>query len=105
MNTPVFALADAIAELRRQLEHARSARVEGDMSLPIESVVVELEVAAVVDGKGEISFSVPILGVGVAGGGGASSETTHRVTVRFGTPQDATGRPLRVAQDGAQALL
>lgn len=61
-------LADAIELLRDELLKARAAGGEADIQLPMDSMTVQLRVAATRSRDGKAGFSVPIVNVALGGG-------------------------------------
>lgn len=89
-------LADAIEDLREQLELARS-RVKADgITFPIRSVTVELQMVAAKEGEGKAGFKVPVIDLELGAAGRVSREATHRVVIEFATPVTASGEAIRV---------
>lgn len=95
-----FGLAEAIGILRDELLAAREAGAESAVQLPIESMTVELTVTASRSVDGKAGFKVPFVEVG--GGGTRGHGNEQRVTVTFGSPVDAQGRPVKVARGGSE---
>jgi len=91
-------LAEAIAVLRDELLKARAAGGGSDIQLPVESMTVELRVAATRSKDGRAGFKVPVIEVELGGGMSAGSETGQTVTVVFGAPVDRTGAVVKVAE-------
>jgi hypothetical protein len=91
-------LAEAIAVLRQELLTARAAGAGSGIQLPVESMTVQLQVAATRTVDGKAGFAVPIVNVEVGGSAGWQRETMQTVTVVFGGPIDQEGNPLPVAQ-------
>ena len=94
-------LAEAIGVLREELLRARAEGAGTDIQFPIESVTVELTVTATRSLAGKAGFMVPVIELGVGAGGSRERGTEQHVTVVFGTPIDAQGRPVKVAQNDA----
>ncbi len=90
-------LAEAIALLRDDLLKARAAAAGQDIQLPVQSMTVELKVAATRKADGKAGFSVPIVNVELGGSAGWQRETMQTVTVVFETPVDRNGNPVKVA--------
>jgi hypothetical protein len=93
-------LADAIGLLRDELLMARAAAGGHGIQLPVESLTVELKVAAMRQADGRAGFSVPIVNVELGGSAGWQRETMQTVTVEFGAPVDRAGNPVKVASTG-----
>jgi hypothetical protein len=89
-------LADAIEELRNQLELARIRAVNADIQFPITSATVELQFVAVKEGKGKAGFKVPVINLELGASGSTSHEVTHRISIEFGSPVTSDGKPVRV---------
>jgi hypothetical protein len=90
-------LADAIAILRDELLTARAAGASSDIQLPVDSMTVELTVTATRSLDGKAGFTVPLVGLGLGGGGGREHASGHKVTVVFAGPVDREGNPVKVA--------
>ncbi|GAA2152580.1 hypothetical protein FHX52_0787 [Humibacillus xanthopallidus] len=90
-------LATAIESLRDSLLRARAAGANKAIQLPIESMTVELEVAATVDKEGKAGFKVPIVEIELGGGVGLQNATKQTVTIVFREPVDRSGNPVPVA--------
>jgi hypothetical protein len=95
-------LADAIGLLRDELLRARAAGADSDIQLPVESMTVQLQVAATRTRDGRAGFSVPVVNLELGGSAGWQRETMQVVTVVFGGPVDREGRPLKVAQESSE---
>lgn len=95
-------LAEAIALLRRELLAARASASDSEIQLPVESMTVQLQVAATRTRDGRAGFSVPIVNVELGGSAGWQRETMQVVTVVFGGPVDREGRPVKVAQKSSE---
>jgi hypothetical protein len=91
-------LADAIGLLRRELLKARHAGAGHDVQFPIDSMTVELKLAATRSTDGKAGFSVPIVNLEVGGSTGWQRESMQTVTVVFGPPVDLNGNPVKVAK-------
>jgi hypothetical protein len=90
-------LADAIGLLRGELVKARRAGADQDVHFPVDSLTVELKVAATRSADGKAGFCVPIVNVEFGGSAGWQRETMQTVTVVFGPPVDRDGNPVKVA--------
>ncbi len=90
-------LANAIGLLREELEKARREGVGQDVQFPVDSLTVELKVAATRSADGKAGFSVPIVNVELGGSTGWQREMMQTVTVVFGPPVDRYGNPVKVA--------
>ncbi|WP_060902585.1 trypco2 family protein [Streptomyces europaeiscabiei] len=95
-----FGLAEAIGILRDELLAAREAGAGSAVQLPIDSMTVELTVTASRSVDGKAGFKVPFVEAG--GGGTLGHGNEQRVTVTFGSPVDAQGRPVKVARGGGE---
>lgn len=95
---PGIGLAEAIRLLRDDLVEARQAGARQPVQLPVESLTVELKVAATRTTDGKASFSVPFVNVELGGSTGWVRETMQTVTVVFGPPVDRDGHPVKVAR-------
>lgn len=97
-------LADAIEDLREQLELARSRVKPDGITFPIRSVTVELQMVAAKEGEGKAGFKVPVIDLELAAGGRISREVTHRVVIEFATPVSPGGEAIRVDRISSVAL-
>lgn len=91
-------LAEAIGILRDELLKARAEGAASEVQLPIESMTVELIVAASQSVDGKAGFKVPFIDVELGGGGARGRNAEQRVTVVFSGPVDKRGQPVKVAQ-------
>lgn len=90
-------LADAIEMLRAELLEARARGAESNIQLPVQSMTVELKMAATRTADGKAGFAVPIINVELGGTMGWQRDTMQTVTVTFGAPVDDSGNPVPVA--------
>jgi hypothetical protein len=95
-------LADAIKTLRAELVDAQRDGADSDIQFPLETMTVELRVAAVRSADGKAGFKVPLVNAELGGSAGWQRETMQTVTVVFGPPVDRAGNPVRVASQGNQ---
>jgi Trypsin-co-occurring domain 2 len=91
-------LSEAIELLRDELLKARAAGAESAIQLPVESMTVQLQVAATRTREGKAGFSVPVVNVELGGSSGWHREEMQTVTVVFGGPVDHDGNPVKIAQ-------
>ena len=91
-------LAEAIGALRDELLAARATGGDSDIQLPVESMTVELQVAATRTRDGKAGFAVPIVNVELGGSAGWQRETMQTVTVVFGV----AGRSRRQSGEGGR---
>jgi hypothetical protein len=89
-------LADAIGLLRGELLKASEAGAGAPLHFPVESMTVELRVAATRSVDGKAGFRVPV--IGVSGAAGWGREAVQTVTVVFGSPVDREGHPVKVSR-------
>ena len=101
-SVEALGLAEAIASLRDDLLQARAAGASSEIQLPVESMTVELTVAATRSVDGKAGFKVPIVEVELGGGGSRERGTGQKVTVVFGGPVDRDGRPVKVARASSE---
>ncbi|WP_406375716.1 hypothetical protein OG788_39230 [Streptomyces sp. NBC_00647] len=99
---PGIGLAEAIGLLRQELLRARAAGAGTDVHLPVESMTVELVVTASRSVDGKAGFKVPFTGAELGAGRVRGQATEQRVTVVFGEPVDAQGRPVKVARHSGE---
>jgi Trypsin-co-occurring domain 2 len=90
-------LADAIELVRSELLKAREKGAGKTVQFPVDSVTVELKVAATRSADGKAGFCVPIVNVEFGGSAGWQRETMQTVTVVFGPPVDRDGNSIKVA--------
>ena len=95
--TEGIGLAEAIETLRDALLQARASGGQKAIQLPIESMTIQLEVAATVDKEGKAGFSVPVVNLEFGGSAGVQNQSTQTVTIVFKEPVDRTGNPVPVA--------
>ncbi len=89
-----------MASLRSELAKAASELTSGDIRFPVEGVEIEFRVAvkkeAKTDGK------VKILVVELGGSGSVSKEETHIMKIVLGTPETASGQPLKISRSAQE---
>jgi hypothetical protein len=73
-----------------------------DIQLPVESMTVQLQVAATRTRDGKAGFSVPIVNLELGGSAARQQETMQTVTIVFGGPVDREGNPVKVAQPSSE---
>lgn len=95
--TEGIGLAEAIETLRDALLQARASGGHKAIQLPIESMTIQLEVAATVDKEGKAGFSVPVVNLEFGGSAGVQNQSTQTVTIVFKEPVDRAGNPVPVA--------
>ena len=95
-------LAEAIALLRGELLAARESAAESDIQLPVESMTVQLQVAATRTRDGKAGFSVPLVNVELGGSMGWQQETMQKVIVVFSGPVDRKGNPVKVVEKSSE---
>jgi Trypsin-co-occurring domain 2 len=95
---PGLGLSEAIGLLRDELLRARAAGAGSDIQLPVESMTVQLQVAATRTRDGRAGFSVPVVNVELGGSAGWQREAMQTITVVFSGPVDRAGNPVKVAQ-------
>jgi hypothetical protein len=91
---PGLTLSEAIGLLRDELLRALAVGADSDIQLPVESMTVELNVAATRLADGKSVFTVVDV---QPSGGSLERPVEHRVTVVFRAPVDIGGRPVKVA--------
>jgi hypothetical protein len=101
-TVPNLGLSEAIELLRDELLRARAAAAGSEIQLPVESMTVQLQVAATRTRDGKAGFSVPIVNVELGGSAGWQRETMQTVTIVFGGPVDRKGNPVKVAQSSTE---
>jgi hypothetical protein len=101
-SAPGLGLSEAIGVLRDELLKARAAGAGSDIQLPVESMTVQLQVAATRTRDGKAGFSVPIVNVELGASAGWQRETMQTVTVVFAEPVDRAGNPVKVAQPNTE---
>ena len=88
-------LSEAIELLRDELLKASAAGAASEIQFPVESMTVELSVAATRSADGRTKFTVPVAGSQL-GGGSLERGLGQKVTVVFGAPVDRGGNPVKV---------
>jgi len=101
-TAPDLGLSEAIGLLRDELLRARATGAGSEIQLPVESMTVQLKVAATRTRDGKAGLSVPIVSVELGGSAGWQRETMQTVTVVFGGPVDREGNPVKVAQSSSE---
>ena len=96
MADQTIGLAEAISLLRDDLLAAREAGAGSEIQLPVESLTVELKVGATRSAEGKAGFRVPIVNAELGSTGGWKGETMQTVTVKFSSPVDRDGNPVKV---------
>jgi len=91
--TPGLELSEAIGVLRDELLKARDAGAASAIQLPVESMTVQLQVAATRSRDGKAGFAVPIVN-----SVGWQQEVMQTVTVVFSEPIDHDGNPVKIAR-------
>lgn len=99
---PGLELSEAIGVLRGELLKARAAGAASEIQLPVESMTVQLQVAATRSRDGKAGFAVPIVNVELGGSAGWQREVMQTVTVVFSEPVDREGNSVRVAQRSSE---
>lgn len=92
-------LAEAIEMLRGEVLKANLEASKSTVTLPVESMTIELKAVATRSADGKAGFSVPIVNVELGGSVGWEREATQTVTITFGAPVDKAGRPVSVAEE------
>lgn len=82
-----FPISEAITVLRRELLKARDLGLHEEVRFPVQSMTIELQVAAVIGADGHFGFSVPLVGLAVGGSGSTARTTTHTVRIVLGPPR------------------
>jgi hypothetical protein len=99
-DVPVYGigLAEAIAMLRADVVRARVAAADSTVQFPVESIMMELKVAATRSTEGKAGFCIPFINVELGGSKEWQRETMQTVTVTFGSPVDDEGNPVKVSE-------
>ncbi|MEV6806248.1 trypco2 family protein [Streptomyces sp. NPDC051132] len=92
-------LVAALDTLRRELAEAQHEAKSAEVTFPVESVTVELQVGLARGKDGKLGFKVPFLGTEVGGSGSIARETVQTVTLVLGTPQGRDGKSVKVADE------
>lgn len=95
-------LAEAIGALRDALLTARAIGADSDIQLPVESMTVELRVAATRTHGGKAGFTVPLVNFELGGSASWQGEAMQTVTVVFGGPVDREDNPVKVARASSE---
>ncbi|MET9791438.1 trypco2 family protein [Streptomyces canus] len=94
-------LADLLASLRSEINHARLDAADEDVRFRINSIDLELQVSVErsVEGKAGVRFWVASLG----GGNSAKSAETHLIKLSL-TAETGTGAPVLTGDDVSDLL-
>lgn len=84
--TSALGLSEAIQMVRTELMDARRTSADSELRFPIQSVTVELQVAAMRDAEGRTGFRIPVVDLEIGGTVSWQRTTTHTVRVVFGPP-------------------
>jgi hypothetical protein len=95
-------LDDALEALREQLATAHARAAGTDLQFPVESVTVELKIAATRSAEGKAGFRVAMVGAELGGSGSRAFESVQTLTLVLGTPVNREGVPQRVAEASDQ---
>ncbi|GAA3543911.1 hypothetical protein DMH25_03185 [Streptomyces sp. WAC 01325] len=101
-EVPGIGLTEAIQTLRAELLAAQSDPGHQDVQFPIQSITIELQVAATRSADGKAGFKVPFINAELGAGAGWQKETLQAITVVFDAPVDRTGNPIKVVSAGDQ---
>lgn len=91
-------LAAAIETLRDEILTAHTSAAGSSVQFPVTSIKLDLQVVATRSADGKAGFCVPFVNVQLGGSAGWQRETTQTVSVTLGSPIDAAGNPVRVAE-------
>lgn len=91
-----------LEELRAQFAAAAVAAAGASVQFPVQAVTVELKVGLTKTREGKAGFKVPFVGAELGGSGGSHHEELQTITVVLGSPVDASGAPIKVAQASEQ---
>ncbi len=90
-------LADAIEILRAELLRTHAAPGASKLRFPVESLTIELKVAATRSAEGKAGIRVPFVNAELGGSTEWERDTMQTVTVTFGPPVDEAGSPVKVS--------
>ncbi|MBF0187019.1 MAG: hypothetical protein HQL50_03745 [Magnetococcales bacterium] len=110
-------LAEAIKELRAELNQARTEGQDEAIRFTVEEVEITLQVVAAKEGNTKAGFKVPVIDLDVGAGGKLSNTKTHTLRLKMsvsdrnasqaapvdGDQEQTDGKaPLEIADDGRQ---
>jgi hypothetical protein len=96
-------LADAIDALQNELALAHARSASHDVQFPIGTVTVALAFTVTKSADGKAGISVPVFGeLGIEGS--YDRARTQTITLVLGSPVDASGQAIKVAQTTHQRL-
>lgn len=99
---PGLGLTEAVQALRAELLAAQHDPAHQDIQFPIQSITIELKVAATRSADGKAGFKVPFVNAELGGGAGWQKERLQAITVIFDAPVDQAGNPVKVVSTGDQ---
>jgi hypothetical protein len=101
-EVPGIGLTEAVQALRAELLAAQRDPSRQGIQFPIQSITIELRVAATRSADGKAGFKVPFVNAELGAGAGWQKESLQSITVVFDAPVDQAGNPVRVASAGDQ---
>jgi hypothetical protein len=99
-EVPGIGLTEAVQTLRAELLAAQRDPNHQDIQFPIQSITIELKVAATRSADGKAGFKVPFVHAELGAAAGLQKERLQAITVVFDTPVDQAGNPVKVVSAG-----
>ncbi|WP_406448829.1 hypothetical protein OH768_00455 [Streptomyces sp. NBC_01622] len=99
---PGIGLTEAIQTLRAELLAAQRDPSHQDIQFPIQSITIELKVAATRSADGKAGFKIPFVNAELGVGAGWQKESLQAITVVFDAPVDQAGNRVKVVSAGDQ---
>jgi hypothetical protein len=99
---PGIGLTEAVQTLRAELLAAQRDPNREDVQFPIQSITLELRVAATRTADGKAGFKIPFVNAELGAGAGWQKETLQAITVVFDAPVDQAGNPVKIVSAGDQ---
>ncbi|MBB5081508.1 trypco2 family protein [Nonomuraea endophytica] len=95
-------LAEAIAEIRRELMDAMAKGADADIQFPVGEVTLEFHVGVKKSGEGSGKVKVWVIEAGA--GGKIEHDQVQTVTVVLQPPVDRDGKPIKVARRSSSMM-
>src|SRR5438445_13453358 len=95
-------LTKAVHTLRADLLAAQRDPSHQSIQFPIQSITIELQVAATCSADGRAGFKIPFVNAELGAGAGWQKESLQTITVVFDAPVDQAGNPVKVVSAGDQ---
>ncbi|MFE7189502.1 trypco2 family protein [Kitasatospora sp. NPDC057541] len=89
-------LAQAIEQLKTELQQAITANEPGSLQFPVKGVEIELQVGVTKEGGANGGIKLHVLSLGASGK--YAKESVQTVKLSLGAPVTATGEPVKVSE-------